>query len=422
MSALTDLHAREILDSRGNPTIEVEVSLESGVIARAAVPSGASTGRHEAVELRDEDQRLKGKGVQTAVRHVTLDLADLLMGRDSLDQRRLDQAMCLLDGTPNKSRLGANALLGVSLALAKASATELGMPLYTYLGGVNACRLPMPLINILNGGAHADNAIDIQEFMIVPVGAKTFSEALFWGVEVFHALQETLREKSLSCGVGDEGGFAPNLSQTTAALDLIMRAVEKCGLKPGEDVSIALDAAASEFYREGTYHLKGEGICFSAEKLVHYYASLVDSYPIVSLEDGMAEDDFEGWRLLQETLGDKIQIVGDDLFVTNKKRLEKGIDQKLANAILIKPNQIGTVTETLETIDKAHKAGFKCVISHRSGESEDTTISDLAVAVNAGQIKTGAPSRGERVAKYNELLRIEEALGETASFENPFHQ
>lgn len=423
MSIITDLRAREILDSRGHPTVEVDLSLASGVQARAAVPSGASTGAHEAVELRDQDQgRLQGKGVRQALQNISLELSDLLIGREASEQRRLDRAMCALDGTPHKSRLGANAILGVSLALAKASALDMGMPLYTYLGGVHAHHLPMPMMNILNGGAHAENNIDIQEFMVVPVGATSFSEALFMGVEVFHALKSLLREKSLACGVGDEGGFAPSLSGTRAALDLIVQAISKAGLTPGKDMALALDAAATEFYEKGSYHLKGEKKTLSSAELIDYYTDLTQEYPLVSLEDGMSEDDFDGWRALQEKLGPHLQIVGDDLFVTNATRLQKGITEKLANAILIKPNQIGTLTETLETIEMAHRAGFKSVISHRSGESEDTTIADLAIATNTGQIKTGAPSRGERVAKYNQLLRIEERLGDTALFVNPFRE
>ena len=421
MGAILDIVAREILDSRGYPTVEVDVHLESGAWARAAVPSGASTGSHEAVELRDGDNaRFGGKGVLTAVNHVGNEVFSLLSGRESMDQDRLDAAMQELDGTPNMKRLGANALLGVSLALAKATATELGVPLYRYVGGLCARRLPMPLMNILNGGAHADNPIDVQEFMIVPVGAPSFSESLRMGAEVFHYLKSHLKQKGLGCGVGDEGGFAPQLTGTRQALDVIMEAIEGAGFKAGHDMALALDVAASELLHEGRYLFKGEGASFTSDELVEYYAQLVNNYPIVSIEDAMAEDDFDGWSSLTNALGDKIQLVGDDLFVTNPERLALGFERNMANAILIKPNQIGTLTQTLETITMAQLGGFACVMSHRSGESEDTTIADLAVAMNCGQIKTGAPSRGERVAKYNRLLRIEEELDDSALFVSPF--
>ncbi|MCE2950758.1 MAG: phosphopyruvate hydratase [Alphaproteobacteria bacterium] len=420
MGAITDILAREILDSRGYPTLEVDVHLDSGVWGRAAVPSGASTGIHEAVELRDHEPRYLGKGVMKAVRHVRGDLFSLLSGRESSEQDLLDRTMITLDGTANKGRLGANALLGVSLALAKASAAEFGLPLYRYVGGITAKRLPMPLMNILNGGAHADNPIDIQEFMVVPVGAGSFSEALQMGAEVFHSLKSILKQKGLGCGVGDEGGFAPNLADTKAALDLILEAIHTAGYTPGIQVCLALDVAASELYKDNAYYFEGEKRRLSPHELTRFYEELVAGYPIVSIEDGMAEDDFEGWADLTSALGDKIQLVGDDLFVTNKERLMLGFEQDMANAILIKPNQIGTLTETLETVSLAQSQGFACVMSHRSGESEDTTIADLAVATGCGQIKTGAPSRGERVAKYNRLLRIEEELGESAVFYTPF--
>lgn len=421
MGAILDIIAREILDSRGYPTVEVDVHLESGAWARAAVPSGASTGSHEAFELRDGDAlRFGGKGVLTAVNFVGNELFSLLSGRDSLDQDRLDAAMLELDGTPNVKRLGANALLGVSLAVAKASATELGIPLYRYMGGLGARRLPMPLMNILNGGAHADNPIDVQEFMIVPVGAPSFSESLRMGAEVFHYLKSLLKQKGLGCGVGDEGGFAPHLSGTRQALDVIMEAIEGAGFKPGHDIALALDVAATELFHDGRYLFKGEGTSFTSEQLVDYYTQLASAYPLVSIEDAMAEDDFEGWTALTQALGDRLQLVGDDLFVTNPDRLALGFEMNMANAILIKPNQIGTLTQTMETISMAQLGGFSCVMSHRSGESEDTTIADLAVAVNCGQIKTGAPSRGERIAKYNRLLRIEEELDDSALFVSPF--
>lgn len=421
MGAITHLQGREVLDSRGWPTVEVEISLSSGARACAAVPSGASTGSHEALEKRDQEDRCQGKGVRRAVQSVSVDLASLFMGRDSREQRRLDQEMVAFDGTPDKSRLGANALLGTSLALAKASAAELDLPLYAYLGGVNACRLPMPLMNILNGGAHATNSLDIQEFMIVPVGATTFQDALFMGVEVFHGLKVLLKKKALLSGVGDEGGFDPDLSNSRQALDLILEAIESKGFTPGKDIALALDVAASEFYQEGRYHLKGEGKTLSANDLVSFYKELVATYPIVSIEDGLSEDDFEGWSLLTQSLGERVQLVGDDLFVTSVDRLKTGFQKGLANAILLKPNQVGTLTETFEAAEFAHRGGYKTILSHRSGETQDTTIADLAVALNTGQIKTGAPCRGERVVKYNRLLRIEEELGSCARFETPFH-
>jgi enolase len=421
MSAIIDIHAREILDSRGNPTVEVDVILESGVRGRAAVPSGASTGKYEAVELRDGDKgRYLGKGVKKAVDFVNNELFNLLSGREAIEQRALDLAMVELDGTKNKNRFGANAILGVSLALAKASAEELELPLYRYLGGPNAHRLPMPLMNILNGGAHADNPIDIQEFMIVPVGAPTCRESIRRGAEVFHALKGELSDAGYNTNVGDEGGFAPALASSEQALSIIMKAIERAGYRPGEDIALALDVAASEFYDTGVYHLKGENKHLDGAGLVQYYSDLVSRFPIVSIEDGMDEDDFAGWELLSRELGMKTQLVGDDLFVTNVERLADGIKRGLGNSILIKVNQIGSLSETLDTIEMAHKAGYTAVASHRSGETEDTTIADLAVATNCGQIKTGSLSRSDRVAKYNQLIRIEEELGPQASFVNPF--
>lgn len=421
MGAIIDIYAREILDSRGNPTLEVDVILESGAMGRAAVPSGASTGKYEALELRDEDKkRFHGKGVQKAAEKVNGDIFELLCGRESSEQRALDQALINLDATENKSNLGANAMLGVSLALARASAEELSLNLYQYLGGAKAHRLPMPLINILNGGAHADNGLDIQEFMIVPVGAKNFKQAVQMGAEVFHSLKKELQSKGHATNVGDEGGFAPNLSSTKEALDFLLRAIEGAGYKPGSDIAIALDVAASELYQDGVYNFKGESSKFSSDELVQFYAELVEKYPIVSIEDGFDQDDFEGWKSFTATLGHKLQVVGDDLFVTNVKRLEIGIKDRQANSILIKVNQIGTLTETLDAIDLAQNAGMTSVISHRSGETEDTFISDLAVATNSGQIKTGSLSRSDRVAKYNQLIRIEEELGGQSLFLNPF--
>ncbi|MBL0941878.1 MAG: phosphopyruvate hydratase [Alphaproteobacteria bacterium] len=421
MTTIIDIFAREILDSRGNPTIEVDVELESGAMGRAAVPSGASTGKYEAVELRDEDiLRFNGKGVQNAVEAVNGEISQVLLGIDASRQRALDEILINLDGTENKSRLGANALLGVSLAVSKAAAQAHGLPLYRYIGGISACRLPMPMMNILNGGAHADNAIDIQEFMVVPIGASSMSQAIRMGTEVFHSLKGQLKRSGYSTNVGDEGGFAPDLSNSREALDHIMKSIESAGYKPGIDMTIALDVAATELFKDQQYHLRGENKVLSPEQLVDYYQKLVDDYPIVSIEDGMAEDDFEGWGLLTQTLEDQIQLVGDDVFVTNVDRLAKGIVDGFANAILVKVNQIGTLTETLDAVELAKRSAFQVVMSHRSGETEDTTIADLAVATGCGQIKTGAPSRSDRVAKYNQLLRIEEMLGDEAIFENPF--
>ena len=417
MGEIVQVHAREILDSRGNPTVEVEVGLESGVVGRAAVPSGASTGTHEALELRDGDEkRYHGKGVLKAVENVNEIIAQEILGLESTAQAELDRLLIELDGTENKSRLGANAILGVSMALAQASAKEAGLPLYAYLGGVGATVLPVPMMNVINGGVHADNKLDLQEFMIVPLGAPTFAEALRYGAETYHVLKKVLKERGYSTGVGDEGGFAPDVSSAREALELMIEAIEKAGYRPGEDIALALDPAASELFKDGKYVLEGEGKVLSSEEMVAYYRELVDQFPIVSIEDGLAEDDWEGWKILRRELGDRIQLVGDDIFVTNIKRLARGIEEDIANAILIKLNQIGTVTETLEAIRLAHTSGWRCVISHRSGETEDTFIADLAVAVNSGQIKSGAPCRSERVAKYNQLLRIEEDLGEAAIF------
>jgi len=418
MSAIEEVLAREILDSRGNPTIEVEVLTEAGGVGRAGVPSGASTGEREAVELRDGDAaRYLGKGVTKAVAHVNEEISREIEGLDALDQRGLDQLLIELDGSENKSRLGANALLGVSLAVARAAADELGLPLYRYLGGPGASELPVPMLNILNGGAHADNNVDIQEFMIMPVGARTFREALRMGAEVFHHLKAVLKSRKLGTAVGDEGGFAPDLGSNEEALQVIVEAIEKAKLKPGADIAIALDAAASTFHKAGAYRLEAEAKPEkTAEQMVEFYSGLVSKYPIVSIEDGLAEGDWAGWKKLTTALGGKIQVVGDDLFVTNVKILKRGIEEKVANSILIKLNQIGTVTETLATIQMAHRAGYTCVVSHRSGETEDTSIADIAVGLNLGMIKTGAPSRGERVAKYNQLLRIEEELGDTALY------
>lgn len=421
MTAIIDIHGREILDSRGNPTVEVEVTLEDGTIGRAAVPSGASTGTHEAVEKRDGDKsRYNGKGVLQALKSVNEDLFEALCGLDATQQVQLDQAMVELDETANKSKFGANAILGVSLAIAKASAAFLGEPLYRYLGGAFANRLPMPLMNILNGGAHADNPVDIQEFMIVPVGAHSMKEAVRMGAEVFHALKVELSAAGLNTNVGDEGGFAPAVKSSDEALSFIMKAIERAGYQPGEQIALALDVAATEFFKNGLYHLEGEGKQFDAGELVNYYQGLKARYPIVSIEDGMAEDDFKGWQHLTATLGKEIQIVGDDLFVTNVERLQKGIQEKWANSILIKVNQIGTLTETIQAVSMAQHAGLTAILSHRSGETEDTTIADLAVATNCGQIKTGSLSRSDRVAKYNQLLRIEEALGTETRFTSPF--
>lgn len=417
MSIISDVYAREILDSRGNPTVEVEVTLEDGAMGRAAVPSGASTGAFEAIELRDGDKtRYFGKGVLNAVENVNAEIAPEIEGLDAFDQPGLDRVLIDLDGTDNKGKFGANAILGVSLANAKAAADCVGMPLYQYLGGVNAKELPVPMMNILNGGKHADNNVDIQEFMIMPVGAKSFREALRMGTEVYHSLKAVLKEKSLATAIGDEGGFAPSLESNSDALLCIVDAIQRAGYVPGEDVALALDVAATELYKDGVYHLAGEGLTKTADEMIEYYEGLVEKYPIVSIEDGLAEEDWEGWRKLTERLGGKIQLVGDDLFVTNPKRLAKGIKEKCANSILIKLNQIGTLTETLDAIEMAKRAGYTAVISHRSGETEDVTMAHIAVAVNAGQIKTGAPARTERVAKYNELLRIEEELGESAIY------
>lgn len=417
MSSILDVFAREILDSRANPTVEVEVVLEDGSWGRAAVPSGASTGQFEAVELRDKDmKRFLGKGVLKAVDNVNTKIAPEIRGMNALDQVTLDKTLIELDGTPNKGKFGANAILGVSLATAKAAANFLGQNLYKYIGGVNAKTLPIPMMNILNGGKHADNNVDIQEFMIMPVGAKSFAQALRMGAETFHTLKKVLSERGLNTAVGDEGGFAPNLSSNEEAIKVIVEAIEKAGYIPGKDIFVALDPASTEFYNNGKYELKGEGLAYDAEGMVEYYARLTEKYPIISIEDGMAEEDWEGWKLLNDAIGDKVQIVGDDLFVTNTKRLARGIKEKVANSILIKLNQIGTLTETLDAIKMAERAGYTAVVSHRSGETEDTTIADLVVGVNAGQIKTGAPSRTDRVAKYNQLLRIEQNLDKAAEF------
>jgi enolase len=411
MTAIADIHAREILDSRGNPTVEVEVTLDSGTMGRAAVPSGASTGAHEAVEKRDGGSRYHGRGVLDAVDAVNGEIFDTLSGFDAAEQLRIDRTLIELDGTPNKRRLGANAILGVSLACAKASAEELGQPLYRYVGGSYAHILPAPMMNIVNGGVHADNPIDIQEFMIVPVGAPTMADAIRVGSEIFHALRRKLHDAGHNTNVGDEGGFAPNLASADAALGFIMQSIEAAGYKPGEDVVMALDPASTEFYNNGTYDLKGEGRALDSAGMVAYYADLVARYPIVSIEDGMAEDDWDGWALITRELGGKVQLVGDDLFVTNPVRLREGIEKHVANALLVKVNQIGTLTETLEAVETAMRAGYGAVMSHRSGETEDTTIADLAVATNCGQIKTGSLSRSDRLAKYNQLIRIEESLG-----------
>jgi len=418
MLTITTLKAREILDSRGNPTLEVDCQLAGGAVGRAAVPSGASTGEHEALELRDGDKaRFGGKGVQKAVRNVNERIAPTVVGMEAYDQLAVDQAMIALDGTPTKSQLGANAILGVSIAVAKAAAAALETPLYRHLGGVHARTLPVPLMNVMNGGQHADNNVDLQEFMIVPLGAPSFREALRWATEVFHTLAGVLKKRGLATGVGDEGGFAPNLENNEAPLKLLVEAIEAAGFKSGEQIAIALDPAASEFFKGGAYVLEGEGgRKLAPAEMVEYYAGLVDRYPIVSIEDGLAEDDWEGWSLMTKRLGQRIQLVGDDLFVTNIERLERGIREGVANSILIKLNQIGTVSETLSAIEMAHRAGYTAVISHRSGETEDVTIADLAVGTNAGQIKTGSLCRTDRVAKYNQLLRIEEELGATAVY------
>jgi enolase len=408
------VYAREILDSRGNPTVEVEVILDDGSSGRAAVPSGASTGQFEAVELRDGDERYGGKGVQKAVLAVTDEIFDVVHGVEAEDQRIIDQEMIALDATPNKAKLGANAILGVSLAVAKAAAESADLPLFRYLGGPNAHLLPVPMMNILNGGAHADTNVDIQEFMIAPIGAETFREAVRMGTEVYHTLKSVLKEKGYATGLGDEGGFAPNLPSNRDALDLILVAIERAGYRPGEDVALALDVAASEFHNDGVYTIDGKGL--SAQELVAFYEDLVANYPLVSIEDPLDEEDWAGWKAITDSLGDKVQIVGDDLFVTNPERLARGIREGAANALLVKVNQIGTLSETLDAVDLAHRSGYRCMMSHRSGETEDTTIADLAVAVNCGQIKTGAPARSDRVAKYNQLLRIEEMLDDAARY------
>ncbi|MDX6331891.1 MAG: enolase [Streptomycetaceae bacterium] len=415
MPSIDVVVAREILDSRGNPTVEVEVGLDDGSTGRAAVPSGASTGAFEALELRDGDKsRYMGKGVEKAVLAVIEQIGPELVGYDATEQRLIDQAMFDLDATPDKSSLGANAILGVSLAVAHAASEASDLPLFRYLGGPNAHVLPVPMMNILNGGSHADSNVDIQEFMIAPIGAESFSEALRWGAEVYHTLKAVLKERGLSTGLGDEGGFAPNLESNRAALDLIVEAIKKAGYTPGQDIGLALDVAASEFYKDGSYEFEGKAL--SAAELTAYYAELVDAYPLVSIEDPLFEDDWDGWKTLTEQLGDKVQIVGDDLFVTNPERLQKGIDNGTANALLVKVNQIGSLTETLDAVELAQRNGYKCMMSHRSGETEDVTIADLAVATNCGQIKTGAPARSERVAKYNQLLRIEEILDDAAVY------
>ncbi|KTW16922.1 phosphopyruvate hydratase [Sphingomonas sanguinis] len=417
MTAIIDIHARQILDSRGNPTVEVDVLLEDGSFGRAAVPSGASTGAHEAVEKRDGDKsRWMGKGVEAAVEAVNDEITDAILGMDAEDQADLDRTMIELDGTENKGRLGANAILGVSLAAAKAAAEARGLPLYKYVGGVSAHLLPVPMMNIINGGEHADNPIDFQEFMIMPVGAANIMEAVRCGSEIFHTLKKALHEKGLATGVGDEGGFAPNIASTNEALDFIMASVEKAGYKPGDDVMIALDCAATEFFKDGKYNISGEGKILSSHEMAEYLANLTRQYPILSIEDGMAEDDWEGWKALTDMIGDKVQLVGDDLFVTNPKRLKKGIDGGYANSLLVKVNQIGTLTETLEAVSLAQRSRYTAVMSHRSGETEDATIADLAVATNCGQIKTGSLARSDRLAKYNQLIRIEEELGDSARY------
>ncbi|AXI46227.1 phosphopyruvate hydratase [Sulfitobacter sp. SK012] len=417
MSTIIDIHAREILDSRGNPTVEVDVILEDGTMGRAAVPSGASTGAHEAVERRDGDKsRYMGKGVREACAAVNGEIAEALLGMDATDQVELDEGMIELDGTPNKERLGANAILGVSLAAAKAAADYCTQPLYRYVGGTSARVLPVPMMNIINGGEHADNPIDIQEFMIMPVAAQNIREAVRMGSEVFHTLKKELTAAGLSTGIGDEGGFAPNINSTRDALDFVLQSIEKAGYKPGEEIYLALDCAATEYFHDGKYVFAGEGKSLTSEENVDYLAALVNDYPIISIEDGMAEDDWDGWKALTDKLGSKIQLVGDDLFVTNPTRLAEGIKRGSANSMLVKVNQIGTLTETLQAVDMAHRAGFTNVMSHRSGETEDATIADLAVATNCGQIKTGSLARSDRLAKYNQLIRIEEALGETAKY------
>jgi enolase len=416
MTAITDIIAREILDSRGNPTVEVDVFLEDGAFGRAAVPSGASTGAHEAVELRDGGKRYHGKGVEKAVEAVNTEIFDAVGGLDAENQRQIDKVMIELDGTPNKSRLGANAILGVSLAVAKAAAESAGLPLYRYVGGPNAHLLPVPMMNIINGGAHADNPIDFQEFMIMPVGAENIRDAVRMGSEVFHVLKKELSAQGHNTNVGDEGGFAPGLASAPDALDFIMKSIEKAGYRPGEDMCLALDCASTEFFKDGKYHLEGEGRTLEPEAMASYLAELAGKYPIISIEDGMAEDDWDGWKALTDKIGSKVQLVGDDLFVTNSARLRDGIRMGVANSILVKVNQIGSLTETLEAVEMAHKARYTSVMSHRSGETEDSTIADLAVALNCGQIKTGSLARSDRTAKYNQLIRIEEGLGPQAGF------
>ncbi len=420
MTAIIDIHGREILDSRGNPTVEVDVLLEDGSFGRAAVPSGASTGAHEAVELRDGDTgRYLGKGVSKAVAAVNEELRELLVDIDAEDQREIDLAMIAADGTDNKSRLGANAILGISLAVAKAAADARGLPLYSYVGGVAAHVLPVPMMNIVNGGEHADNPIDVQEFMIMPIGAPSLTEGVRWGAEVFHTLKKALHQQGLSTAVGDEGGFAPDLASTRAALDFIMASIEQAGFKPGTDIALALDCAATEYFKDGKYEMTGEGISLSPQANADFLAKLCENYPIRSIEDGMGEDDFEGWKALTDRVGGKVQLVGDDLFVTNPERLRMGIGKGLANSLLVKVNQIGTLTETLEAVSIAQRAGYTAVMSHRSGETEDATIADLAVATNCGQIKTGSLARSDRLAKYNQLMRIEEELGDSALYAGP---
>ena len=416
MSAIVDIVGREVLDSRGNPTVECDVLLESGVMGRAAVPSGASTGSREAIELRDGDKgRYLGKGVLKAVEHINHDIANAVIGLDAAEQAFLDKTMIELDGTDNKSRLGANAMLAVSMAVARAAAEEAGLPLYRYFGGMGGVQLPVPMMNVINGGAHANNSLDLQEFMIIPVGAPSFREAVRWGAEVFHALKAIIHDQGMSTAVGDEGGFAPSVENHEAAIQLIIQAIEKAGYKAGEDILLGMDVASTELYKDGKYHLDGKAI--TSTELIEYYAGLVEKYPIISIEDGMSEDDWEGWKALTERLGKKIQLVGDDLFVTNTARLAQGIEKGIGNSILVKVNQIGTLTETFATIEMAKRAGYTCVVSHRSGETEDATIADIAVAVNAGQIKTGAPARTDRVAKYNQLLRIEDELCNSGTYE-----
>jgi enolase len=417
MSAIVDIVGREILDSRGNPTVECDVLLESGVMGRAAVPSGASTGSREAIELRDGDKsRYLGKGVLKAVEHINTEISEAVLGLDASEQSFLDKTLIDLDGTENKSRLGANAMLAVSMAVARAAAEESGLPLYRYFGGMNACQLPVPMMNVINGGAHANNNLDLQEFMIIPVGAPSFREAVRYGAEVFHALKKIIHDKGMSVAVGDEGGFAPNVPNHEAAIQMILEAISAAGYTPGEQIAIGLDCAASEFYKDGKYELEGEGLSLTGEQWIDMLATWVDKYPIISIEDGMAEGDWDGWKLLTDRLSKKVQIVGDDLFVTNTKILKEGIDKGIANSILIKINQIGTLTETFAAIEMAKRAGYTAVISHRSGETEDSTIADIAVGLNAGQIKTGSMSRSDRMAKYNQLLRIEEDLGDVAEY------